>query len=217
MRKNLFKLYDRLSPDERVKLTILAMSRGDDEEVKRLRQTCPRKAYSMSDAAYLDKMDGVISITRLCVAVLMLHNKDLEKVKLLEELTPVLVKTHMKALIDGANTAWAAAGKEGKFWDVPIEEFQEIAQDLAGSFLSNEEVTQMRTNAIARLKGTYQAFVSFLSDHDLDPDLVVAIHPGMEMLIDSIRVELESDMPVDEGEMAGAYKAYCMAWEEAGN
>ena len=43
------KLYDRLTPEERFALDVEAMARGDEEESRRLVDTCPRLGYTMTD------------------------------------------------------------------------------------------------------------------------------------------------------------------------
>ena len=48
-KKGLGHLYDRLSPEERFRLKILALARGDKEESERLTATCPRRGYTMYD------------------------------------------------------------------------------------------------------------------------------------------------------------------------
>jgi hypothetical protein len=45
------KLYDRLAPEERFRLDVLAMARGDTEESELLTRSCPRLNYTMSDVA----------------------------------------------------------------------------------------------------------------------------------------------------------------------
>ena len=49
--KGLDKLYGRLTPEERFKLDMEAMARGDEEESRRLVETCPRRSYVMNDGA----------------------------------------------------------------------------------------------------------------------------------------------------------------------
>ena len=44
-KKALGRLYDRLTPEERFRLDVLALSRGDEEESERLTATCPRRDY----------------------------------------------------------------------------------------------------------------------------------------------------------------------------
>ena len=43
-KKGLGRLYDRLSPEERFRLDVLALARGDEEESERLTATCPPAA-----------------------------------------------------------------------------------------------------------------------------------------------------------------------------
>ena len=43
------KLYDSLTPEERFRLDLEAMARGDRGESERLTRTCPRRNYVMND------------------------------------------------------------------------------------------------------------------------------------------------------------------------
>jgi hypothetical protein len=61
--KGLDKLYDRLTPVERFKLDIEAMARGDEEESRRLVETCPRRSYVMNDLGFAGRWDGAIQMT----------------------------------------------------------------------------------------------------------------------------------------------------------
>lgn len=54
--------YHSLSPEERVNLTIAALSRGDNEEVLRLRRTCARKQYLMLDHEYTCRLERLALI-----------------------------------------------------------------------------------------------------------------------------------------------------------
>jgi hypothetical protein len=48
--KNTLRRYDDLLiPDERFRLALAAMARDDEDEVRRLHETCPRRAYTMLD------------------------------------------------------------------------------------------------------------------------------------------------------------------------
>src|ERR671916_219070 len=48
-KKGLGRLYDKLSLEERFRLDVLAMARGEEEESERLTATCPRRVYTMND------------------------------------------------------------------------------------------------------------------------------------------------------------------------
>jgi hypothetical protein len=61
--KGLGKLYDRLTPEERFKLDVEAMARGDTEESRRLVDTCPRRTYTMNEPRFTWRWDGAIHLT----------------------------------------------------------------------------------------------------------------------------------------------------------
>jgi hypothetical protein len=54
-KKGLGRLYDRLTPEERFRLDVLALARGDEEESERLTATCPRRAYTMNDWEFVGR------------------------------------------------------------------------------------------------------------------------------------------------------------------
>ena len=62
-RKGLGKLYVKLTPVERFKLDIEAMARGDEDESRRLVETCPRRSYVMNDLGFAGRWDGAIQMT----------------------------------------------------------------------------------------------------------------------------------------------------------
>jgi hypothetical protein len=59
------KLYDRLTPEERFKLLIEAIVRGDETEYRNLERSCPRLIYEMNDMAYEDLVRASEKITTL--------------------------------------------------------------------------------------------------------------------------------------------------------
>jgi hypothetical protein len=59
------KFYDRLTPEERFKLVIEAIVRGDEIECRNLVKSCPRLIYEMNDLAYEDLVRASEKITTL--------------------------------------------------------------------------------------------------------------------------------------------------------
>ena len=57
-KKGLGRLYDRLTPEERFRLDVLAMARGDEEESERLARTCPRRTYTMNDLGFVGRWEA---------------------------------------------------------------------------------------------------------------------------------------------------------------
>jgi hypothetical protein len=59
------KLYDRLTPEERFRLFVEAVARGDEAECRNLVKSCPRVIYEMYDKAYEDLVGASEKITML--------------------------------------------------------------------------------------------------------------------------------------------------------
>jgi hypothetical protein len=122
MRQNgLGKLYDRLTSEERFRLDVLAMARGDTEESRRLVETCPRRDYTMTDVRFAGRWDGAIQLT---MAALMDLRPAIAKLRMIEawRLMPYLLHVWgldtEQAYFDGHSTesrhAWSKAGKGGE-------------------------------------------------------------------------------------------------------
>jgi hypothetical protein len=65
MRRNrLDKLYDGLTPEERFRLDVLATARGDEQESRKLTESCPRRSYIMNDARFSWRWDAASAPSR---------------------------------------------------------------------------------------------------------------------------------------------------------
>jgi len=56
-------VYQTLSPAERIRATISAIARDDDHEIEKLAETCPRKTYTQPDAAFLDALQKLQTLS----------------------------------------------------------------------------------------------------------------------------------------------------------
>jgi len=137
MRKDkLGEFYDRFDPDDRFRLVLEAAARGDEEEIERLRDTCPRVRYTAIDIAYSDRISGSLKMTMLICQLLA---PSLTKIRTLAAFRKVLsyafdhcINTAQLAYVRGhergASRTWKAAGKKG---DPPKRLWKEAAQDNA--------------------------------------------------------------------------------------
>ena len=122
MSKNsLHRHYDRLTPEERFRLDVLAMARGDMAESERLVGSCPRFSYTMNDRGFAGRWQGAIEITlRVYIPLGELLAK-LQMVDAFREMVPysqsLLNNIAFDAYYDGHESgsrhAWAYAGKSG--------------------------------------------------------------------------------------------------------
>ena len=64
MSKNgLHRHYDKLTAEERFRLDVLAMARGDMKESERLVGSCPRESYTMNERGFGARWNGAADIT----------------------------------------------------------------------------------------------------------------------------------------------------------
>lgn len=81
------KLYDRLTPEERFRLDVEAMARGDAGESELLTSTCPRRTYTMTDVGFSGRWDGAIQLT---MAALMDLRQSTTKLRMVDAFRVVL-------------------------------------------------------------------------------------------------------------------------------
>jgi hypothetical protein len=152
MRNNaLHRAYDRLTPEERFRLDVLATARGDLEESERLTRTCQRETYTMNHRGYTGRWSGTYEITlRMYVAV----GNDLAKLQMVDafrELVPYSQTLSDNMIFDGyfcghesgSRYAWGRAGKDGEppGYEEDIEESEENADPATEADMDGLEAT----------------------------------------------------------------------------
>jgi hypothetical protein len=131
-KNGLGKLYDRLSPDERFRLDVLAMARGDEEESEHLTNTCPRRSYTMNEVGFTGRWRGALELTLLTLLDLRARMDKVQMIDAFGVMFPYLRTlweddTH-EAYFDGhrsgSSHAWRKAGKDGEppGWESDEEE-----------------------------------------------------------------------------------------------
>ena len=120
-RNSLHRYYDRLSAEERFRLDVMAMARGDEAESERLVLSCPRFSYTMNDRKFAGRWQGVIEITLRLYIPLGEQLAKLQMVDAFREMIPysqsLLNNIAFEAYFDGHESgsrhAWAYAGQSG--------------------------------------------------------------------------------------------------------
>jgi hypothetical protein len=115
------KLYNRFTGEERFRLVIEALFRGDEEEAESLSETCPRATYTMSELAYGDRLKASSQITMVLCLDLTPRLAKLRMIEAFQEILPYLFNRSIdeahSSYLDGheagSKRAWEAAGKEG--------------------------------------------------------------------------------------------------------
>jgi hypothetical protein len=62
-KNGLHRHYDKLTAEERFRLDVLAMARGDMKESERLVGSCPRESYTMNERGFGARWNGAADIT----------------------------------------------------------------------------------------------------------------------------------------------------------
>jgi hypothetical protein len=115
------RYYDRLTPEERFRLDVLATARGDEEESELLNRTCQRQTYTMNHRGFTGRWEGTFEITlRMYIAI----NNELSKLQMIDvfrELVPysqtlshnIAFDAYFTGHESGSRHAWSAANMEG--------------------------------------------------------------------------------------------------------
>jgi hypothetical protein len=190
MRKDkLGKLYDRLDPDERFRLDLKAAARGDEEDMKRLRDTCPRETYTANDTAFTNRISGSLNITMMLFELLAPSLTKLRTLTAFREALPYTFDNcinearlaYLRGHERGASRAWETAGKNGnppiRLWkEAELEDLHTIEghfrEKLVFSLLDEVEERERRTVRVALT--VWEAFANVCNEHlQLEPETLL--------------------------------------------
>ena len=136
-KKGLGRLYDRLTPEERFRLDVLALARGDEEESERLTATFPRSGYTINDWGFVGRWEAARELAILAYVDVV---RRLDKIKMIgafRGMFPYLSNIWQddvhEAYFDGhkagSRHAWNRSGKTGEppGWEADEEEAERNA------------------------------------------------------------------------------------------
>ena len=231
MRKDkLGELYDRLDPDERFRLGLKAAARGDEEDMKRLRDTCPRETYTANDTAFTNRISGSQKMTMKLFQLLTLSLTKLRTLTAFREALPYTFDNcinearlaYLRGHERGASRAWEAAGKNGnppiRLWKkAELEDLHTIEdhfrEKLVFSLLDEVEERERRTARVALT--VWEAFANVCNEHlQLEPETLLGA--WYKPLLPEIE-ELESlpDPPEVDPKILQEYEeAFRQVWED---
>jgi hypothetical protein len=121
-KSDLHRYYDRLTAEERFRLDVLAMARGDSQESERITNTCPRRDYIMNDWGFVGRWQAAQVLAMLAYMDLA---RCLDKIQMIAAfrvvqpyLRTVWVNDTHQAYFDGHHAgsrhAWRKADEEGE-------------------------------------------------------------------------------------------------------
>ena len=244
MTKNgLHRHYNRLDAEERFRLDVLAMARGDTEESERLTRTCPRRTYTMNDAGFGGRWSGT---RELGLRVYIALSSPLTKLLMIDafrELVPfartLMHNTAFDAYFDGHRSgsahAWSNAGMEGTppMWPqegdpeegdedpAVLEDTKQIEWmvDLNSKFLP-DLMERLERKVATEALSVWEGFSAFCNeDMNLSPEKVlkVVVEPGLEHVEDmkarAERLGLEPDEEIATAIREGLAESWSMIIE----
>ena len=120
-KKGLHRHYDKLGPEERFRLDVLAMARGDGRESERLVRSCPRATYTTNDRAFTVRWTSCENIALRISLPFMQELGRLRLVDAMRVLAPYQGTLNENLAFDayhkgheaGSYHAWHHAGKTG--------------------------------------------------------------------------------------------------------
>ena len=131
-KKGLGCLYDRLTPEERFRLTVLALARGDEEESERLTVSCPRRGYTMYDWGFVGRWETARELAMLAYVDVVRRLDKIRVIAAFRGLFPYLSTIWQddvhEAYFDGhkagSRHAWNRSGEAGEppGWEADEEE-----------------------------------------------------------------------------------------------
>ncbi len=183
------KLYDRLTPNERLRLVMGAFARDDDAEIERLVRACPRYTYTMLDWEYTQRYDVW---TRKATEFALLWIEAVGRYRHVETaiLGMKLVREHY---ITGLNRGWQAAGMDGNLME------PEAACASPLHIETKQGVERERQARIGELKGMVAGLHTFCVAVKVDPaHFMAAWTPLLESIEEHRSVLDDPTIPVDD-------------------
>src|SRR5215204_7127987 len=136
-KKGLGRLYDRLTPEERFRLKVLALAREDEEESERLTATCPRRDYTMNDWDFVGRWEAAHELAMLAYVDVVRRLDKIGMISAFRSLFHYLStvwqddvhEAYFAAHMAGSRYAWNSSGKAGEppGWEADEEEAERNA------------------------------------------------------------------------------------------
>ena len=150
--ENLTKYYGSFTPMERLNLVMAAGARNDEEEMKKLFQTCPRLHYIQVDQAFLQAYDQMTRVNMLFI----LHWEDCCYRANAFSLMRLYLISHTRTHEQAIDFIWGDETKQ----TVINEEFEEIDRLMQEASKIEATIKQQ----IAKLKSTLEAYRQFCNE-----------------------------------------------------
>jgi hypothetical protein len=237
--KGLDRLYDCFTPEERFRLDVEAHARGDGQESRRIRESCPRRTYIMNQQSFSIRWLTAVQLTEgLCLEIAQ-HSSRLRTIDGLREVLPhVRAPYHVEAngayLLGheaGSRYAWRRAGMGGdppgwgrlegeeaneKDFDPAVKrDLKELDARLDGAAILPTLLDRLEREVAQEAWMAWEAFAIFSeSVMNIEPEKVLKAisEPGLADVEDLKRRREELAFEADKDQVAACQQALAEVW-----
>lgn len=210
------RYYDKLTPEERFRLDVLAMARGDKEESDLLVRSCPRLPYTMNHRGFTGRWLGAMDLTLRVYLDVVGYLDRIKAMEMVREIYPYsetfaqdrALDTYLEGHQAGARQAWREAGIEGAAPEWPQDGVDEegIYEKVKSSMsILPETLERLERNQAEHALTLWLGFEAFCEESmglDAATILKVVLEPGVERMEEleelAERFELEPDAEMVE-------------------
>lgn len=216
MKNGLHRHYDRLSGEERFRLDVLAMARGDTRESERLVSSCPRATYTMTDRAFGGRWTAARNATGSLQVLCAEQIGKLATVDVVRAMLPYSRALYGNLASDAYSAGLAAGGREPDE-DGPDAERLGAAVDECAAFLP-EVVERLERSAVAVILELWEGYAAFCEESMGVPPrkasaaLVGPLEPGIE---DARGRAERLGVEPDPANVEAAREGFAEVWEAA--
>ncbi len=202
--------YDKLAPDERFALDVLAMARGDKEESDLLTRTCPRFEYTMNERGFTGRWLGAMDMTLRMYIEIAAYLERIRTIDVVRAILPYSETSARDSVFDayldghaaGARHAWSEAHKEGEAPEWPPGLDEEALKSRVDPWITilpeilDKVERQQATHALSLWRG-FGAFCEESVGVEAGALLKVVLEAGVERIKEleahAERLELEPE------------------------
>ena len=219
--------YGKLTPEERFRLDVLAMARGDSQESERLVSSCPRFSYTMTDRHFSGRWMLVLDLTLRLYVWVAEHLDRMDALRAVRAALPIqdgyarerMRDAYVEGHRAGARQAWGAAKAKGQAPEWPHEGIDEGRVDeLAGlgASIMPEILDGLERREAGEALNLWRGFGAFCGDVlglEAGKVLAVVLEPAVGR-IDALEATAERlEIEPDAGKVEGVREELGEAWD----
>ena len=205
MKKPRVRLYERLTVEERFRLFMEALARGDESEIERLAKTTPKMARTFLGAKYGDFIDA----SRLIVARLAICWMETSRLLTNQEQAIKGLKLAQMGWEDGFDLGVSVLDHRSQKKHAVEVTFHERL-GFYQALQCEAEKNYLETTSL--LKGVYQGFLQFCHEVQFKPEIFLAWQPLLLVELKEAESILGNEVPANEDVASSVLVLFHKMW-----